>query len=106
MAGGPSTLMYRNLLAMETEEILRSHPIGTARTGPAPVDASLASEQAFLGILGMPGLTAYSGLVRVVRLQEGDVVFVSAAAGAVQVAVAAGARPHRSPHSPRHSRKS
>ncbi|MDO9407543.1 NADP-dependent oxidoreductase [Patulibacter sp.] len=58
----------------------------------APVDASLASEQAFLGILGMPGLTAYSGLVRLGRVAEGDVVFVSAAAGAVGSAVGQMAR--------------
>lgn len=49
----------------------------------APVDPSLASEQAFLGVLGMPGLTAYSGLVRPGSIREGDVVLVSAAAGAV-----------------------
>jgi NADPH-dependent curcumin reductase CurA len=39
--------------------------------------------QAFLGIAGMPGLTAYVGLLRIAALKEGDVVFVSAAAGAV-----------------------
>lgn len=39
--------------------------------------------QAFLGVAGMPGLTAYVGLLRIGALKEGDVVFVSAAAGAV-----------------------
>jgi len=39
--------------------------------------------QAFLGVAGMPGMTAYAGLLRVAALKEGDVVFVSAAAGAV-----------------------
>ena len=39
--------------------------------------------QAFLGVLGMPGLTAYAGLLRIGELKEGDTVFVSAAAGAV-----------------------
>ncbi len=39
--------------------------------------------QAFLGIAGMPGMTAYAGLLRVGGLKEGDMVFVSAAAGAV-----------------------
>jgi NADPH-dependent curcumin reductase CurA len=58
----------------------------------APVDATIAPEQAFLGILGMPGLTAYSGLKAVARIQEGDVVFVSAAAGAVGSAVGQMAR--------------
>ncbi|MDR3511072.1 MAG: NADP-dependent oxidoreductase [Caulobacteraceae bacterium] len=39
--------------------------------------------QAFLGAAGMPGLTAYVGLIKVAALKEGDVVFVSGAAGAV-----------------------
>jgi len=39
--------------------------------------------QAFLGVAGMPGLTAYAGLIRVAEIKAGDVVFVSAAAGAV-----------------------
>jgi NADPH-dependent curcumin reductase CurA len=36
-----------------------------------------------LGVLGMPGLTAYAGLFRVGEFREGDTVFVSGAAGAV-----------------------
>ncbi|WP_263078040.1 NADP-dependent oxidoreductase [Endozoicomonas sp. Mp262] len=40
-------------------------------------------EQAFLGILGMPGMTAYTGLNKIAGLKEGDNVFVSAASGAV-----------------------
>ncbi len=40
-------------------------------------------EEAFLGIAGMPGLTAYAGILRVAELKEGDTVFVSGAAGAV-----------------------
>ena len=39
--------------------------------------------EAFLGVAGMPGLTAYAGLLRVAALKPGDVVFVSGAAGAV-----------------------
>ncbi len=57
-----------------------------------PVDPTLAPEQAFLGILGMPGLTAYAGLVALGRVEPGDVVFVSAAAGAVGSAVGQMAR--------------
>lgn len=38
---------------------------------------------AYLGVLGMPGMTAYVGLLEVGALKEGDTVFVSAAAGAV-----------------------
>lgn len=44
-------------------------------------------DSAFLGIAGMPGLTAYAGILRVAELKEGDVVFVSGAAGAVGSAV-------------------
>ena len=40
-------------------------------------------ESAFLGVAGMPGLTAYAGILRIAELKEGDVVFVSGAAGAV-----------------------
>jgi hypothetical protein len=47
------------------------------------VDPGGLSPSAFLGVLGMPGLTAYAGLLDVGGLREGDVVFVSGAAGAV-----------------------
>ena len=43
--------------------------------------------QLFLGILGMVGATAYFGLLDAARAKPGDVVFVSAAAGAVGSAV-------------------
>jgi len=39
--------------------------------------------QAFLGVAGMPGMTAYIGLLKIAALKDGDIVFVSAAAGAV-----------------------
>ncbi|GHH33653.1 NADP-dependent oxidoreductase [Streptomyces candidus] len=47
------------------------------------VDASLAPLSTYLGVLGMPGLTAYAGLFEVASFKEGDTVFVSGAAGAV-----------------------
>ncbi|MDI3390093.1 NADP-dependent oxidoreductase [Streptomyces sp. B-S-A8] len=47
------------------------------------VDGSLAPLSAYLGVLGMPGLTAYAGLLEVASFKEGDAVFVSGAAGAV-----------------------
>ncbi|GAA4731808.1 NADP-dependent oxidoreductase [Modestobacter marinus] len=37
----------------------------------------------YLGVLGMPGLTAWAGLFRLADFREGDAVFVSGAAGAV-----------------------
>nr|WP_199506416.1 NADP-dependent oxidoreductase [Geodermatophilus sp. TF02-6] len=47
---------------------------------PAATDVSPSW---YLGVLGMPGLTAYTGLFRVAGLRPGEDVFVSGAAGAV-----------------------
>ncbi|GAA2855986.1 NADP-dependent oxidoreductase [Actinoplanes cyaneus] len=48
------------------------------------VDPSAApTPSAYLGLLGMTGLTAYVGLLDIAQFREGDVVFVSGAAGAV-----------------------
>jgi len=47
------------------------------------VDPSIAPLQAYLGALGMPGLTAYAGLIRIGQPKQGETVFVSAASGAV-----------------------
>lgn len=44
-------------------------------------------DSAFLGIAGMPGLTAYAGILRIAELKGDDTVFVSGAAGAVGSAV-------------------
>lgn len=60
------------------------------------VPDGLGPGSAFLGALGMTGLTAYAGLLKVAAFKEGDVVFVSGAAGAVgsmvgQIAKAMGA---------------
>jgi NADPH-dependent curcumin reductase CurA len=47
------------------------------------VDPKAAPISTYLGVLGMPGLTAYAGLLRSGEFKEGDTVFVSGAAGAV-----------------------
>ncbi|WP_405560790.1 NADP-dependent oxidoreductase [Streptomyces sp. NBC_01180] len=47
------------------------------------VDPSAAPLSAYLGVLGMTGLTAYAGLFDVAAFNEGETVFVSGAAGAV-----------------------
>jgi NADPH-dependent curcumin reductase CurA len=47
------------------------------------VDPALAPLPYWLGVLGQTGFTAYAGLRRAGEIQPGDVVFVSAAAGAV-----------------------
>ncbi|NKB99816.1 MAG: zinc-binding dehydrogenase [Pseudomonadales bacterium] len=43
----------------------------------------VAEPSAYLGAIGMPGMTAYVGLLEVGALKEGETVFVSGAAGAV-----------------------
>ncbi|MFF5226918.1 NADP-dependent oxidoreductase [Dactylosporangium sp. NPDC000521] len=61
------------------------------------VDTTIAPASAYLGVLGMPGLTAYAGLLDVARMRPDETVFVSGAAGAVgtlvgQIARLRGAR--------------
>ncbi|QDW29083.1 NADP-dependent oxidoreductase [Arthrobacter sp. KBS0702] len=68
--------------------------LDAAATTPARTD--LAPASAFLGALGMTGLTAYAGLLKVAEFKPGEAVFVSGAAGAVgslvgQIAKAMGA---------------
>lgn len=47
------------------------------------VDPKLAPMTTYIGTLGMPGMTAYFGILEVGKLKEGDIVLVSGAAGAV-----------------------
>ena len=66
-------------------------------SGMRRVDSAVAPVSSFLGVLGMPGLTAYYGLFELGQPQEGETVFVSGAAGAVgsaagQMAKIAGCR--------------
>ncbi|SRR5579885_256025 len=51
------------------------------------IDPRLAPIQAYLGAFGMPGLTAYAGILKVGELKDGERVFVSGAAGAVGAVV-------------------
>ena len=51
--------------------------------GVRRVDPSRAPLSTALGVLGMPGLTAYVGIVDIAAVGAGDTVFVSGAAGAV-----------------------
>ena len=60
----------------------REHAVLPA-TEVRAVDTTLAPASAYLGALGMPGLTAYVGLTAIAEVREGDAVFVSGAAGAV-----------------------
>src|SRR6195952_3649462 len=56
-------------------------------SGVVKVDTSAASLPTYLGTLGMPGLTAYFGLLDIGALKEGETVVVSGAAGAVGTVV-------------------
>lgn len=47
------------------------------------IDTQSLPEQAYLGIAGLTGLTAYVGLKRMIDLKEGETVWMSAGAGAV-----------------------
>ena len=51
--------------------------------GVQKLDPELVPIQAYLGALGMTGLTAWVGLKRIAKLRPGSTVFVSAASGAV-----------------------
>jgi NADPH-dependent curcumin reductase CurA len=51
--------------------------------GAIKIDPSLAPPSTFLGALGLPGMTAYFGLLDTGKLKQGDTVVVSGAAGAV-----------------------
>ena len=58
------------------------------------VDPQLAPLPRFLGALGMPGLTAYFGLLDIGKPKEGETVVVSAASGAVGAIVGQIAKIH------------
>ncbi len=69
------------------------HMLGWREQAAAPaedfnkVPALPVADHQWLGNLGLTGGTAYFGLLRVAEAKEGDIVFVSAAAGAVGSAV-------------------
>jgi len=47
------------------------------------IDTNIAPMKAYLGVLGMPGMTAYFGLLELCQPKEGETVYVSGGAGAV-----------------------
>ena len=59
----------------------------TTGEGLQKVDSEQLPPEAYLGVAGMPGLTAYHGLLHVLKIQAGETLFVSAAAGAVGAVV-------------------
>ena len=61
---------------MQSHAISNGEDVHIVRTGSAPITTAL-------GILGMPGFTAYSALLGPAKLRADDLVLVSAASGAV-----------------------
>lgn len=61
----------------------REHAVVDARAARKVEPIAGLSPSLYLGALGMPGLTAYVGLLDIAEFQPGDTVFVSGAAGAV-----------------------
>ena len=103
MTGGAvgRVAVSRNPAFEEGEWVL--HPLGWREwalsdgSGMRKIDAGAAPVSTALGVLGMPGFTAYYGLFELGGPKEGETVFVSGAAGAVgsaagQMAKIAGCR--------------
>jgi len=61
----------------------RDYAVGPANSFTVLPRTDGVTPSAYLGALGMPGLTAYAGLFAVAAFSPGETVFVSAAAGAV-----------------------
>jgi NADPH-dependent curcumin reductase CurA len=61
----------------------RDYAVGPAKGFRVLERTQGVSPSAYLGVLGMPGLTAYAGLFDVAKYVDGETVFVSGAAGAV-----------------------
>ena len=74
----------------------QTHAVSDGK-GLRKIDPALAPVSTALGVLGMPGMTAYTGLLDIGQPQPGETVVVSAASGAVgsvvgQIAKLKGAR--------------
>jgi NADPH-dependent curcumin reductase CurA len=86
--GAVGTVVEANDAALDVGTVVshgqgwREYAVGDAAEF-RPVDTGVAPASAYLGVLGMPGLTAYVGLTEIAAMRAGDAVFVSGAAGAV-----------------------
>ena len=94
---GIGETMVGNVVGQVAESNHAKFPVGTyveARlgwqefavsdgAGVRIVDPAIAPLSAFIGVLGMPGLTAYFGLLDIGQPKAGETVLVSGAAGAV-----------------------
>src|SRR5437764_6258124 len=64
----------------------QTHAISDGK-GLAKIDPKIAPISTAVGVLGMPGMTAYTGLLEIGKPQPGETVVVAAASGAVGSAV-------------------
>jgi NADPH-dependent curcumin reductase CurA len=64
----------------------QTHAISDGK-GLAKIDPKIAPISTAVGVLGMPGMTAYTGLLDIGKPQPGETVVVAAASGAVGSAV-------------------
>ena len=76
----------QHMLGWRDEAIINISGVG-AGLSPNKLPATPLPEQTFLHNLGLTGATAYFGLLNVASAKAGEIVFVSAAAGAVGSAV-------------------
>lgn len=89
-AGGVGEVLRSNSPAYAPGDLVhgmvgvqRFASIRTDDAGTYKIDTSLAPASNWLSILGLPGLTAYFGLLEVGALKDGETVVVSAASGGV-----------------------
>lgn len=73
---------WRDLWLSNGEEVMKIHD-------------KVASPQSYLSVLGLTGMTAYVGLMKIAELKDEEQVFVSAASGAVGSIVCQIAKLHR-----------
>ena len=88
VGGAVSEVMTSNAEGYRSGDIVfgytgwQDHPVAAA-DGLRKLDAARAPISTALGVLGMPGMTAYTGLLNIGKPREGETVVVAAATGAV-----------------------
>ncbi|HZI69002.1 MAG TPA: NADP-dependent oxidoreductase [Hanamia sp.] len=92
VGGGIGKVLESKSNHFKKDEIVQGHfPWATEFIAKAEnlqkINTALAPAPYYLGILGMPGLTAYFGLIHIGKPKEGETVVISGAAGAVGIVV-------------------
>lgn len=89
VGGGVGEVVRSNIAEFKPGDIVESMAFGwqdypvLKAAGTRKVDPSLGPIRHALGVLGMPGLTAYFAMLEVLKPKAGETVLVSAASGAV-----------------------